>query len=439
MDMDCDLDRGEMVDIVGESSNEFQEGEVILSAAQVPSLNCMTVAVPSPAQRLAALSPIKTIETVETIVSTNQVSMYCYVESPKLGMVFKIFEDVECYYKEYAEQKGFGVTRVASNFSKKDKERRGVTWRCECWGPPDMRARREAKKRAKAMEICGIGGTVNGEIGEDVMQRAKRTSKKCECGAMLYAGVDSDGLWVIRKLEKEHHNHTPKLSDAKLVKEYRMKNYYTNNVRKKLFNYYEEGVPIRQIHGCMATEAGVDNLPSVKDLEHEVYKEKEKRLKMEGGDAAAMMVYFDRMQADNQNFYHAHRLDEEGRLKDVLWVDARSRVAYEEFGDVVCFDATYLTNAYELPFANFVGVNHHGQSILLGCALLSHEDSDTFGWVFRQWLSCMGNKEPGAILTDQAPAMRKPLEQVMPNARHRWCIWHILKKIPDKLGKCEYC
>lgn len=86
----------------------------------------------------------------------------------------------------------------------------------------------------------------------------------------------------------------------------------------------------------------------------------------------------------------------------------RSRVANEDFGDVVCFDATYLINEYELPFANFVGVNHHGQSILLGCALVSHEDSDTFGWVFRQWLSCMGNKQPRAILTDQVAAMRKP-------------------------------
>lgn len=38
----------------------------------------------------------------------------------------------------------------------------------------------------------------------------------------------------------------------------------------------------------------------------------------------------------------------------------RSRAAWEDFGDVVCFDATYLTNEYELPFANFVGVNQHG-------------------------------------------------------------------------------
>ncbi|XP_021734046.1 protein FAR-RED IMPAIRED RESPONSE 1-like [Chenopodium quinoa] len=137
-------------------------------------------------------------------------------------------------------------------------------------------------------------------------------------------------------------------------------------------------------------------------------------------------------------FFHAHRLDQEGRLKDVLWVDARSRVAYQEFGDVVCFDATYLTNEYELPFANFVGVNHHGQSILLGCALVSHETTETYFWVFEQWLSCMGNIAPGAILIDQAAAMRKPIAQLMPSTRHRWCIWHIMRKIPEKLGKCKH-
>lgn len=41
-------------------------------------------------------------------------------------------------------------------------------------------------------------------------------------------------------------------------------------------------------------------------------------------------------------------------------------VAYEEFGDIITFDTTYLTNKYDMPFAPFVGVNHHGHSILLG-------------------------------------------------------------------------
>ncbi|XP_021759309.1 protein FAR1-RELATED SEQUENCE 8-like [Chenopodium quinoa] len=350
-------------------------------------------------------SPVTTLETVDTIVSTNKICVYSTVEPPRVGMVFKWWEDVESYYKEYAVQHGFGVTRPSGSYTK-DKDRRVINWRCECWGPPDMRARRESKKREKAMEVCGKGAVANGEIGENELNRGNRTSKKCGCEARIYASVNSQGEWVLRNVVQDH-NHDLCPTKSNLVKEYRMKN-YTSKVKKKLMDYYEEGVLVTQIHGCISTEMDdVDNFPTVKDLQHEVYKEKERRLKMEGGDAAAMMAYFDRMQADNQIFFHAHRLDGEGRLKDVLWVDSRSRAAYEEFGDVVCFDATYLTNKNELPFANFVGVNHHGQSLLLGCALVSHEKFDTFLWIFTQWLACMG-KPPGAILTDQAAAMRKP-------------------------------
>ncbi|XP_021756068.1 uncharacterized protein LOC110721227 [Chenopodium quinoa] len=58
------------------------------------------------------------------------------------------------------------------------------------------------------------------------------------------------------------------------------------------------------------------------------------RLKLKDGDAMAMLQYFHNMTEENQNFYHTYRVDEIGRLKDVMWVDARSRVAYQDFGDV---------------------------------------------------------------------------------------------------------
>ncbi|XP_021719413.1 protein FAR-RED IMPAIRED RESPONSE 1-like [Chenopodium quinoa] len=293
-----------------------------------------------------------------------------------------------------------------------------------------MRAKREAKKRAKYMEVEGSLGNVNGAIGEAELAHGKRKSKKCECNARVYGSLNVDGLWILKTVVLEH-THTLSPSMANLVKEYHMKK-LTSTVRRRLIKFFEEGLSVSQTRGCLGTENG--NLLSVKDLQHELYKQR--RLKMAGGDVRAMMDYFDYMQADNQNFYHANRLDDDGRLKDVMWVDARSRVTYEDFGDVVFFDATYLTNEYELPFVNFVGVNHHGQSILLGCALISREDCDTYRWIFEQWVSCMGNKAPNAILTDQAASMQKPLAEVMPNTRHRWCIWHIMRKFPEKLGKC---
>ncbi|XP_056691306.1 protein FAR-RED IMPAIRED RESPONSE 1-like [Spinacia oleracea] len=172
---------------------------------------------------------------------------------------------------------------------------------------------------------------------------------------------------------------------------------------------------------------------SVKDLRNIVAKEK--KLKMRGGDAKDMFDYFDKMTAGNQNFFHRYRLNSKNRLTDVMWVDARSRVAYQDFGDVVCFDSTYVTNNYELPFSNFVGVNHHGQTILLGCALVSHEDTETFVWLFKTWLHCMGGKAPISFLTNQCATMRRALEiaMPMPTTKHRWCLWHILQKFGKKL------
>nr|GEW14490.1 hypothetical protein [Tanacetum cinerariifolium] len=70
---------------------------------------------------------------------------------------------------------------------------------------------------------------------------------------------------------------------------------------------------------------------------------------------------------------------------DAEALHARSRAAYESFGDVVTFDSTYLTNKYSMPFAPLVGVNHYGQSILFGCRLISGEDAETFVWLFKSW------------------------------------------------------
>ncbi|KAL4381663.1 hypothetical protein AHAS_Ahas04G0156000 [Arachis hypogaea] len=105
--------------------------------------------------------------------------------------------------------------------------------------------------------------------------------------------------------------------------------------------------------------------------------------------------------------------------------DARSRAAYEYFGDIVSFDTTYKTNRYDMPFGSFVGVNHHGNSVLLGCGLLTKENSGSFTWLFNAWLTCMHGKAPKGIITDQCLGIRAGIENVMPETRHRLCIWYI--------------
>ncbi|KAF5447084.1 hypothetical protein F2P56_032662 [Juglans regia] len=87
-----------------------------------------------------------------------------------------------------------------------------------------------------------------------------------------------------------------------------------------------------------------------------------------------------------------------------------------------------------MPFAPFVGVNHHGQSIILGAGLISSDDTESFIWLFKTWLDCMDGKAPNAIITDQDRAMKNVIAIVFPNTRHRYCLWHILRKVPEKLG-----
>ncbi|XP_057250644.1 protein FAR-RED IMPAIRED RESPONSE 1-like [Beta vulgaris subsp. vulgaris] len=245
-------------------------------------------------------------------------------------------------------------------------------------------------------------------------------------------GKEGGGEWVVKRIVLDHVNHNPTPSKSRFISMFR-KEEVSCAVRRRLFNDHAVGIRISQTHSSLARERnGIENMViTERDLRNMIAKER--KLKLGPGDANAMLMYFNKMAADNQIFFHIHRLDDKGYLKDVLWVDARSRVAYEEFVDVVCFDATYLTNDYELPFANFVRVNHHGQSILLGCALVSHEDAETYEWVFSTWLLCMGGKAPIGIFTDQDAAMRKALRNAMPESVHRWCIWHIMMKFGKKL------
>ncbi|XP_042983210.1 protein FAR1-RELATED SEQUENCE 5-like [Carya illinoinensis] len=94
----------------------------------------------------------------------------------------------------------------------------------------------------------------------------------------------------------------------------------------------------------------------------------------------------------------------------------------------------YKNDGYGMPFAPFVGVNHHGQSILLGAGLISSENTETFVWLFDTWLKCMDGRAPKAIITDQDRAMKNAIAITFPNTRHRYCLWHTMRKLPEKLG-----
>jgi len=128
------------------------------------------------------------------------------------------------------------------------------------------------------------------------------------------------------------------------------------------------------------------------------------------------------MREFNKDLFYEIDLDEDFDVQNIFRADACSRSTCEYFGDVVAFDTTYLTNKYDMPFALFFGVNHHLQSIILGCGLLSAEDTRSFTWLFETWLRCMSLRAPMEIVIDQCKAMQNAIEVVFLNIRHMWCL-----------------
>lgn len=153
-----------------------------------------------------------------------------------------------------------------------------------------------------------------------------------------------------------------------------------------------------------------------------------------GKDAHSLLSYFRNMQAANPGFFYAIQLDDDNCMTNVFWTDARSRSAYNHFGDAVTFDTMYRPNQYQVPFAPFTGINHHGQMVLFGCALLLDESEASFMWLFRTWLSAMNGRPPVSFTTDQDRAIQAAVSQVFPETCHCICKWHILREGRERLA-----
>ncbi|XP_076953010.1 protein FAR1-RELATED SEQUENCE 3-like [Bidens hawaiensis] len=98
-------------------------------------------------------------------------------------------------------------------------------------------------------------------------------------------------------------------------------------------------------------------------------------------------------------------IGEDHRMKGLFWADEQSKRNYMMFGDVVCFDATYKSNKYDLVFVPFTGIDNHNRNVTLGGALLGSETTNSYRWLLTKFVNAFG-KEPQVVVTDQDPTMK---------------------------------
>ncbi|XP_026396590.1 protein FAR1-RELATED SEQUENCE 5-like [Papaver somniferum] len=337
---------------------------------------------------------------------------------PAVGLEFSSIETADLFYKEYGRSKGFS-TRKRSSYA--SAHRGGIS---------------------RVIFVCGCEGVYgkdsnyddsnifdDDEVEHEIGKRKKNTSTmRTDCKAMMRIDLDvKRKIWYINAFVDEH-NHVMVSPKKRVLM--RSNKYMPSEAKSLAEAFNKNRLPVGKVASLFGHSENTTFTP--RDVYNHLRTVRKSLLDV--GDAEALHDYFRKRIIENPSFYYAIQVDEIGRAAKKFWVDARSRMAYSRFGDVVTFDTTYRTNKYSMPFAPFTGTNHHHQSITFGFALIGDETKETFTWLFKTWLEAMGGTPPISILTDQDQAMTIAIATVLPNTRHRFCLWHIKKKFGEKLS-----
>ncbi|XP_074377513.1 protein FAR1-RELATED SEQUENCE 5-like [Apium graveolens] len=238
--------------------------------------------------------------------------------------------------------------------------------------------------------------------------------------------------WEVTSLELVHNHGLVSPSKMNLVQRERHVNTATHSLIKTLYGSGVRNCQVMNVIGNI--HGGNDKVGfNVQHVRNVLRDERKKRLEI--SDAQARLNLLHRLNEESGSKYFIRtEVDEENRLKCLVWIDPRCIMAYQNFGDVMAFDTTYRTNRYTMPFVPFTGVNHHYQSVIFGFALMWDEHASTFEWILRTWLEGVGNNPPLTIITDQDQAMASAIAVVLSNTTHLLYSWHISQKFPEKLA-----
>ncbi|KAL6976695.1 Protein FAR1-RELATED SEQUENCE 4 [Sarracenia purpurea var. burkii] len=313
---------------------------------------------------------------------------------PQDDMEFESNEAAYAFYKEYAKAVGFGTAKLSSRRSRASKEFIDAKFSCIRYG--------------------------NKQQSDDAIN--PRPSPKIGCKASMHVKRKPNGKWYIHSLIKEH-NHELLPAQAHFFRSHRNVDPLKNDAK----------VRRRKILAAVSKQYGAYQYAGSLESYIRNQHDKGRNLTLEMGDAQVLLDLFVHMQEENPKFFYAVDLNEEHRLRNVFWVDAKGMDDYTNFGDVVSFDTTYFMNKYKIPLVLFVGVNHHIQPTLLGCALIADETEYTFVWVLQTWCLSMGGRAPRVILTDQSNALKAGIASVLPETRHCFSLWYVVEKVPRQL------
>jgi hypothetical protein len=296
-------------------------------------------------------------------------------------MEFDTIEKAQRVYNDYAFKMGFSIRVASSRISGKrdSKELIRKEWECSHARKPNQGAAADTEEEANSG--ASTNDTTKTESTRKMASttvlttsaRKHNTIKKFDCKAHMVVGK-MDGKWRIIVMQPEHSHPLVKgVGVRKHLRSHRRISWTDYELLKMLHHRNIITMQMMRILGDF--HGGIANLTfSSNDVSN-------MRTRLRGSliyrDMDATFEYFQKQHVESPSIYYALMIDAENAVRGLFWVDGRTRELYKSFGDCIFLDTTFCTNRYNIPFAPIVGINNHQQSILLGCALLPDETSES--------------------------------------------------------------
>ncbi|KAL2929685.1 Protein FAR-RED IMPAIRED RESPONSE 1, partial [Bienertia sinuspersici] len=218
------------------------------------------------------------------------------IVEPAVDMCFVTGEEFAIFCHDYAYRKGFTFYTRTTELMKEYKEM-GV-------GRIAAGLKKSMYHMMKVIRLnCKYGGK-------------NQTNGPIITGCPVYVfGRMIDDKMVIRKCQLEHnHNLSPK--DSRFMVNYRSINDPTTG---NITNNDQVAISIVKSYNSLMVESG--------GHENITYNQRDVR----------NVVHLNRRKSRRKR-------DDDGRLMNAFWSDARSRVMHKDFGDIITFDTTFLCN-----------------------------------------------------------------------------------------------
>ncbi|KAG6414010.1 hypothetical protein SASPL_126726 [Salvia splendens] len=246
-------------------------------------------------------------------------------------------------------------------------------------------------------------------LNDDTVNSRARGEVRIDCKAKISIVKQQTGPdWSV-DVFVEGHNHgllTP--SKVHLLRSQRNVSTAKRVLTQK---FSEANIPTCQQMQLLEIEYGGPK--SIGCIERDIRNfEKELRDEQKGIDTETLIEFFTSEKEKNKSFFFDFETDSNNRFSRCFWADPKSRAAYSVFGDVVVLDSTYNTN--------------------------NDEKTESYIWLLNKFIEAMPTSAPKAIIIDQDPTLTKALARVLSETVHRYCLWHIMNKFPEKISSVTF-